>query len=205
MPCPSPVVWPETASPFLVDQDGEARRLIAEAARGPALVGSIRFDAARRPLQDVVTCVRLGLTLGTAGTAIRGNAEHELRSPAAMQALYHDDPEALARTLEVAERCNFSLAQLRYRYPAESVPEGSSEPEWLRQLTLEGARWRYDGAVPLPVRANAENIKYLMTKRDRMGHELTGLDEYHESNTMESYDEAAYLLGERHRPGVSEE
>jgi 3,4-dihydroxy 2-butanone 4-phosphate synthase/GTP cyclohydrolase II len=35
--------------------------------------------------------------------------------------------------------------------------------------------------VPLPVRANAENIRYLMTKRDRMGHDLTGLDDYHES------------------------
>ncbi|MBK7823888.1 error-prone DNA polymerase [Nannocystis sp.] len=152
-------------------------RLRATAARlgVPVVAGSevLYHDAARRPLQDVVTCVRLGLTLGTAGTAIRGNAEHELRSPAAMQALYHDDPEALARTLEVAERCSFSLTQLRYRYPAESVPEGSSEPEWLRQLTLEGARWRYDGAVPLHVRAQLERELKLIAELDYGGYFLT--------------------------------
>ena len=74
-----------------------------------------------------------------------------------------------------------------------------------KRVGLDGYGLHIIERVPLPVRANAENIRYLMTKRDRMGHELTGLDEYHESNTMESYDEAAYLLGERHRPGVSEE
>ena len=152
-------------------------RLRATAGRlgVPVVAGSevLYHDAARRPLQDVVTCVRLGLTLGTAGTAIRGNAEHELKSPAAMQALYHDDPEALARTLEVAERCSFSLTQLRYRYPAESVPEGSSEPEWLRQLTLEGARWRYDGAVPLHVRAQLERELKLIAELDYGGYFLT--------------------------------
>ena len=54
------------------------------------------------------------------------------------------------------------------------------------------------------MRANSDNIRYLMTKRDRMGHDLTGLDEYHESATMEGYDEAAYLLGDRHTPAPND-
>jgi 3,4-dihydroxy 2-butanone 4-phosphate synthase/GTP cyclohydrolase II len=47
------------------------------------------------------------------------------------------------------------------------------------------------------VRANAENIRYLMTKRDRMGHDLIGLEDYDESANMDSYDEGVYLLGDR--------
>lgn len=62
---PHVVVWPETASPFLVDQDGEARRLIAEAARGAALVGSIRFDAARRPFNSLVAVLGPGPAAAT--------------------------------------------------------------------------------------------------------------------------------------------
>ncbi|MDT5102783.1 MAG: 3,4-dihydroxy 2-butanone 4-phosphate synthase / cyclohydrolase, partial [Mycobacterium sp.] len=58
--------------------------------------------------------------------------------------------------------------------------------------------------VPLPVRANAENIRYLMTKRDRMGHDLTGLDDYDESVNMDGYDEAVYLLGDRLPPTASD-
>ncbi len=69
-----------------------------------------------------------------------------------------------------------------------------------KRVGLDGYGLHIIERVPLPVRATAENIKYLLTKRDRMGHELTGLDEYHESHSMETYDEAAYLLGERHRP-----
>ena len=58
--------------------------------------------------------------------------------------------------------------------------------------------------MPLPVRANAENIRYLMTKRDRMGHDLTGLEEYDESVKMEGHDEAVYLLGDRLPPTATD-
>ena len=52
----------------------------------------------------------------------------------------------------------------------------------------------------MPVRANAENIRYLITKRDRMGHDLTGLDEYDEAISTDDYDEGVYLLGDRRPP-----
>ena len=155
-------------------------RLRASAGRlGVPVVAAtevLYHDAARRPLQDIVTCIRHGLTLATAGTQIRGNAEHGLKSLAMMQALYHDDPEALGRTLEVAERCSFSLTELRYRYPAESVPEGSSERDWLRQLTLEGARGRYDGEPPLHVRRQLERELALIAELDYGGYFLTMYD-----------------------------
>jgi len=69
-----------------------------------------------------------------------------------------------------------------------------------KRVGLDGYGLQITERVPLPVRANAENIRYLMTKRDRMGHDLTGLDDFHESTTMDGYDEAVYLLGERHTP-----
>jgi error-prone DNA polymerase len=133
-------------------------------------------DAARRPLQDVLTCIRLGRTLASAGTAIRGNAEHDLKPAAAMQALFADDPAALARTLEVAERCRFSLTELRYRYPAESVPAGMGEGDWLRRLTLAGAKERYGEMVPLHVRAQLERELALIAELDYGGYFLTMYD-----------------------------
>jgi error-prone DNA polymerase len=170
--CSEPDMLPALREPFagrlyaLVARHREAAGVAAEARLRAtagqldvptvAAVEVLYHDAGRRPLQDVLTCIRLGRTLGAAGTAIRGNAEHALASPAAMHALFADDPAALARTLEIAARCKFSLTDLRYRYPAESVPAGSSEGDWLRKLTLEGARARYDGEVPLHVRAQLE-------------------------------------------------
>jgi 3,4-dihydroxy 2-butanone 4-phosphate synthase/GTP cyclohydrolase II len=72
-----------------------------------------------------------------------------------------------------------------------------------KRVGLDGYGLHIIERVPLPVRANAENIRYLMTKRDRMGHDLTGLDEIHEAVTMDSYEEGVYLLGDR-RPNPSD-
>ena len=190
--CPEPDMLPALKEPFagrlyaLVARHRVASEIAAEARLraaadrleipAVAAVEVLYHDAGRRPLQDVMTCIRLGRTLGAAGTAIRGNAEHVLRDPAAMQALFADDPAALTRTLEIAERCSFSLADLRYRYPAESVPAGSSEGDWLRRLTLEGARARYDGDVPLHVRAQLERELALIAELDYGGYFLTMWD-----------------------------
>ena len=97
----------------------------------------------RRDLQDVLTCLRHGVTLSTAGGITRPNAEHALRSPYAFALLYEDDPASLARTEEIAGRCTFSLAEIRYRYPLERLPDGTSAFEHLRRLTFTGAKERY--------------------------------------------------------------
>ncbi len=102
----------------------------------------------RKNLQDVLTCIRHGKTLATAGTRIKPNGEYVLKSPHAFALLFEDDLDAVARTQEVAARCQFSLDEIRYRYPAEALPDGTTATEWLRHLTWEGARERYLGQKP---------------------------------------------------------
>ncbi|MDP6935019.1 MAG: PHP domain-containing protein, partial [Myxococcota bacterium] len=106
----------------------------------------------RKPLQDVITCIRLHSTLDQAGRALQSNAHRHLKSPAQLAHLFADLPQALCRTLEVADRCRFSLDELVYSYPRELVPEGHTPMTWLTHLTRQGLTWRYPRGVPPPVR-----------------------------------------------------
>ncbi|HVY02823.1 MAG TPA: error-prone DNA polymerase, partial [Caulobacterales bacterium] len=108
---------------------------------------------ARRPLQDVLTCIREKCTLDQAGFRLEANAERHLKSPAEMQRLFSAYPEAIARTIEIAGRCRFSLDELRYEYPDEPVPPGKTAQQHLEDLTWEGAARRYPGGAPEKVRA----------------------------------------------------
>jgi error-prone DNA polymerase len=123
------------------------RRLRARAAAARLAVVAatevLYHSRARRPLQDVLTCIRHGVTLATAGRRIRGNDEHDLRAPHAFEKLFADDPGAAARTLEVAARCTFSLGELRYRYPSERLPGGTTSAAYLRELAYAGAAARF--------------------------------------------------------------
>jgi len=120
----------------------------------------------RQRMQDVLTCVRLRCTIDNAGRALAANAERHLRSPAAMTALFADEPQAIVRSVEVADRCHFTLAELAYRYPHEVVPEGHSAMSWLRELTTRGVAWRYpDGPTP----EVAAQIDHELALIDRLG------------------------------------
>ena len=130
-------------------------------------------DPARRDLQDVLTCIRHGVSLARAGRRIRANAEHGLKAPAALAALYRDDPAAVARTVEIAARCRFSLAEIRYRYPSERLPDGDTSSSWLRRLTEEGARRRFGGRVPAAVAAQIAKELVLIDELDYCGYFLT--------------------------------
>src|SRR5687768_11034523 len=100
----------------------------------------------RRRLQDVLTAVRLGKPVAQCGQALHPNAERHLRLRMRLAQLY---PEALlAETVALAQRCRFSLDELRYEYPSELVPEGHTPASWLRKLTEEGLRWRFPAGVP---------------------------------------------------------
>ncbi|MEM6292729.1 MAG: error-prone DNA polymerase [Myxococcota bacterium] len=138
-----------------------------------AAVEVLYHAVSRRPLQDVLACIRHGRTLASAGDAIRGNAEHDLKTPAQMEDLFADDPEALRRTLEVAERCQFSLTDIRYVYPSEWMPSGMNLGQWLREKTYEGAMVRYHGAIPDDVRAQLERELSLIAELDYGGYFLT--------------------------------
>jgi error-prone DNA polymerase len=127
----------------------------------------------RRQLQDVLTCIRHGITLSAAHTQLKPNAEHELKGPHALSQLFADEPAALARSAELAERCTFALDQLRYRYPSERLPDGASSIEWLRTLAFQGARRRYAGELPADVEAQLQRELEVIEKLDYAGYFLT--------------------------------
>ncbi|HUQ26879.1 MAG TPA: error-prone DNA polymerase, partial [Burkholderiales bacterium] len=108
----------------------------------------------RKPLQDVLTAIRLGKPVAECGQALQPNAERHLRLRMRLARLY--PPELLAESARIAARCDFSLDELRYEYPEELVPKGETPATWLRQLALEGLRWRFPDGVPEKVRALAE-------------------------------------------------
>jgi error-prone DNA polymerase len=97
---------------------------------------------ARRALQDTLTAIRLKTPVTECGFALFPNGERHLRSRARLAGVY--PPELLAETLRVAERCRFSLDELRYEYPEEIVPHGETPTSWLRKLTERGLAGRYD-------------------------------------------------------------
>ncbi len=99
----------------------------------------------RKRLQDVITAVRLGRAVADCGMALQGNAERHLRQRKRLADTY--PPELLAATLEVMQRCRFDLEEIKYDYPLETVPEGLTPAQALRQLTYEGAAERYPDGV----------------------------------------------------------
>ncbi|MBK9036820.1 MAG: error-prone DNA polymerase [Myxococcales bacterium] len=128
---------------------------------------------ARRPLQDVLACIRAGVTLATAGRVLRGNDLHDLKGPHAFARLWADEPAAVARTLEIAGRCHFDLGQIRYRYPLEKLPGGATTSDHLRALTWAGARGRYGGEVPAAVERQLTAELALIDELDYGGYFLT--------------------------------
>ena len=127
----------------------------------------------RRDLQDVLTAIREGVSVRTAGRLLKPNAEYGLRTSIAFRDLYADDPLAVDRTLSLAERCNFSLNEIRYRYPAERLPQRTTSSEHLAHLTFEGARWRYRGDIPEDMRLQLEKELTLIAELDYGGYFLT--------------------------------
>src|ERR1044071_5409735 len=95
--------------------------------------------AERRPLQDVVTCIREKVTIATAGYLLNPNAERHLKPPGEMIRLFERWPHAIAATREFADSLHFSLEELRYEYPRETVPDGRTPQQYLEVLTWSGA------------------------------------------------------------------
>ncbi len=159
-------------------EESEQERLLRRRAkryRLPLIAGVevLYHRASRKPLQDVLTVLRHKTTLPQAGRRIKANAEHALATFPAFQDLFTDDPAAVARTLEVAQRCPFSLGEIRYRYPAEDLPDGQTSTSWLRHLTFDGAKGRYQGEVPTAVTTQLDKELALIEELDYGGYFLT--------------------------------
>ena len=131
------------------DLDRTAHALTLSTRLGLPIVASNdvhMHTAGRKPLQDVVSAVRNRTTVAELGTGAHANRERYLRSPDCLAGLY--PREMLAESVAIADRCSFSLDELRYEYPEELVPAGLTPGEHLRRLTFEGARERWPDGVP---------------------------------------------------------
>ncbi len=139
------------ATELLLDGNDTQRLAQLEAlsrAHGVPLVaaGDVHMHVrGRRALQDALTAVRVRRLLSQCGQALFPNGERHLRSRERLARFY--PPELLFETINIAQRCRFSLDELRYEYPEEIVPPGRTPTQWLRELTEGGFVWRF--GVPL--------------------------------------------------------
>jgi error-prone DNA polymerase len=129
------------------DEESDNERLVAmaEAFRVPVVAtNGVRFAVpAERPLFDVLTCIHHHTDLASAGRRLAPNAERYLKPPEQMTALFADRPEAVANARALAERLQFTMADLGYRFPEYPVPPGETQASFLRRMTEVGARDRY--------------------------------------------------------------
>ncbi len=125
--------------------DNESLIDLAQAYRVPLLVtNGVRFSQPdERPLFDVFTCLHQKTTLAVAGRRLVSNAERYLKSPEAMAGLFPDQPAAVAATRALADRLEYTMADLGYRFPEYPVPPGETMSSFLRRITQVGARDRY--------------------------------------------------------------
>ena len=167
----------------MLRRGGDRRRLAAlkqEAARAGVdliAVNDVLYHAPeQRDLQDVVTCIREGVSVANAGKLLQANAERHLKPAAEMARLFRDAPEAIAATTEFLDRIDFSLDELKYEYPDEPIPPGWTPQGWLEELTWRRAAWRYPDGVPDKVRklivdelaliASLDYARYFLTVHD---------------------------------------
>jgi error-prone DNA polymerase len=157
------------------DQELRNRALIdlARAMRLPLVATNGVCYALRedKDLFDALTCIRLHTTLDAAKGLLAANRERYLKNAAEMGALFADLPEALERGLDLAERLEFTLADLGYRFPEYPLPSGETPISYLRRITWEGAKERF---LPLNdvARAQLEKELALIEKLDLAGYFL---------------------------------
>jgi error-prone DNA polymerase len=108
-------------------------------------------EPSRRQLQDVVTCIREGTTIDEVGFDRERFADRYLKPPEEMERLFPRYPEALARTVEIADRCKFSLEELTYEYPEEAIVEGKTAQQSLEHYVRECIPDRYPEGLPQKV------------------------------------------------------
>ncbi|HTV38850.1 MAG TPA: error-prone DNA polymerase [Xanthobacteraceae bacterium] len=139
----------------------------------------------RRPLADVVTCIREKCTIAEAGFRLSVNAERHIKPPEEMARLFRNFPKAIDRAVEIAKACTFSLGDLKYEYPDEPVPPGKTAQGHLEDLTWDGAAERYPkdqfpNGIPDDIRkrlneelaliATLDYARYFLTVHDVVAH-----------------------------------
>ena len=130
----------------------------------------------RKPLADVLACIREKCTIADAGYRLQANAERHLKPAAEMARLFALYPQAVARSLEIANRIDFNLDELRYEYPDEPVPPGKTPQAYLEELTWDHAARHYPAGVPDKVRTLLVKELELIARLDYARYFLTVFD-----------------------------
>ncbi|PZV38650.1 error-prone DNA polymerase [Mesorhizobium kowhaii] len=130
----------------------------------------------RRPLQDVLTAIRLNTPVAEVGLQLAANAERHLKPPMEMARLFRGHPQALAETLRFAQELTFSLSDLQYNYPDEPTESGLGPQAELERLAREGAANRYPAGVPASVTKRIEEELALIERLNYARYFLTVYD-----------------------------
>jgi len=159
-------VWLAASLLYRGDDRRRLARLqrLATTARVPLIATNevLYHDPARRPLQDVLTCIRDKTTIHAVGRRLEANAERHLKPGSEMARLFRDAPEAIAETIRFADRIVFSLDQLRYQYPDEPVPPGKTAQQHLEDLTWQGVADHYpEGPTPAVRKALEKELELI--------------------------------------------
>ncbi len=158
--------------------DAVRLRLLSDMAQAARVVtvatGDVLYHVPqRRALQDVVTCIREGCTIDDAGFRRERHADRHLRPPTEMARLFKGYPEAVARTMEIVRRCQFSLSQLRYQYPNEVEDASLTSQQTLERLVDQALPDRYPEGAPEAVRAQLDHELALIGKLEYAPYFLT--------------------------------
>ena len=155
----------------------DALAVLAQAMNLPMVAAGdvLMHRSARRPLADVLTCLREGCTIDSIGTRRLANGEQRLKSGAEMARLFSRHPAALRRTLEIANACAFQLSDLRYQYPDEAQ-NGEPAQTRLERLAREGLHWRYPAGPPPKIVHRVEKELTLIREVDYASYFLTVYD-----------------------------
>jgi error-prone DNA polymerase len=161
-------------------------RLAARARTPLVATGAVLYHAPhRRPLQDVLTCIREKCTIHEAGYHLEANAERHLKAPQEMARLFRGHEDALHRTVEIADACTFSLDELKYEYPDEPVPDGKTPQSHLENLTWDGAAWRFPNGIPGHVRETLQRELALIAALNYAPYFLTVHDIVHYARSLD--------------------
>ena len=141
-----------------------------------ALAAPLYHHSSRRPLADVLYCIRTKQTLATAGRELSRNAERHLMKISEYTRLWSEYPEAIMAASQVAQACSFSLSELSYEYPEEIIPNGRSVMDELIYQTWQGAERRYPDGIPNEVNNYLKKELALITKLNYAPYFLTVFD-----------------------------
>ena len=182
-------VWLGASMP----REGSDRRRLARLRRLAERVGvpllatndALYAHPTDRPLQDVATCIREGVTIDQAGRLLAANAERHLKSPEEMARLFRDCPEAVGESGALLDRIQFRLDELRYEYPHEPVPAGWTPQGWLEHLVMTAANKHHPDGLPPKWRRVLDEEFGLIRKCEYANYFLTVHDIVHFARSLD--------------------